>query len=187
MPLLADVLSALTPEAATVAVKFVDTAAAPVPTAPFLAVGHRPPAGAKPHVNFNRGRVAVTDRSGRTLLDLGGFGAGAVAQIVTASGHPGLWIKPLDAEGHLPAPAELRLDRGNVAFVDKAGVALAMSTERDALVRIAYPDQVSWFTVADRFRSWIVGALWLLVTIGFLFVLQRFFRRRVASGGTTGE
>ena len=104
-----------------------------------------------------------------------------------AGGHPGLWIKPLDADGTLPTPAELRLDRGNVAFVDKAGLALAMSTESDALVRIAYPDQVSWFTVADRFRSWIVGALWLLATFGFLFVLQRFFRKRAAAADTTGE
>jgi len=187
MGLTADVLSALTPESAAVAVKFVEAGSAPAPTAPFLAIGHRPPAGAKPHVKFDRGRVAVTDRSGRVLLDLGGFGTGAVAQIVDAGGHPGLWIKPLDADGTLPTPAELRLDRGNVAFVDKAGLALAMSTERDALVRIAYPDQVSWFTVADRFRSWIVGALWLLATFGFLFVLQRFFRKRAAAADTTGE
>ena len=187
MHLLADVLSALTPEQAAITVKFVEAGAAPAPTAPFLAVGNRPPAGTKPHVNFDRGRVAVTDRSGRVLLDLGGFGAGAVAQIIDAGGHPGLWIKPLDADGVLPTPTELRLDRGNVAFVDKAGVALAMATERDALVRIAYPDQVSWFTVADRFRSWIVGALWLLVTVGFLFLLQRFFRRRTAAASDASE
>jgi len=187
LDLLAHVLSALTPESAAIAVKFVEPGAAPAPTGPFLAVGHRPPAASKPLVNFDRGRVAVTDRSGRMLLDLGGFGAGAVAQIVTAGGHPGIWIKPLDAEGSLPAPAEVKLDRGNVAFIDRTGVALAMSTERDALVRISYPDQVSWFTVADRFRSWVVGALWLLITVGFLFLLQRFLRRRGAAGETAGE
>ncbi len=48
-----------------------------------------------------------------------------------------------------------------------------MSTERDTLVRITYPDQVSWLTVAERFRSWIIGGLWVLVTIVLLFVLQR--------------
>ena len=51
----------------------------------------------------------------------------------------------------------------------RAGVALALSTERDTLVRVTYPDQVSWLTVADRFRTWIIGSLWVLGTIGFLF------------------
>ena len=40
-----------------------------------------------------------------------------------------------------------------------------MSTERDTLVRISYPDQVSWLTVAERFRAWIIGGLWLLATV----------------------
>ena len=59
----------------------------------------RRPTAAAPRVRFDRGRVAVTDRAGRTLLDLGGFVGGAVAQIVTAGDHPGLWIKPLSADG----------------------------------------------------------------------------------------
>ena len=75
------------------------------------------------------------------------------------------------------------LDRGDVAFIDKTGVALAMSTQRDTLVRISYPDQVSWFTVAERFRSWIVGGLWLLVSVGFLIALQRILRRRAKPAG----
>jgi hypothetical protein len=40
---------------------------------------------------------------------------------------------------------------------------------------------VSWLTVAERFRSWIIGALWLLVTAGLLLTLQRFFRQRPAN------
>jgi hypothetical protein len=120
----------------------------------------------------------VADRGGRTLLDLGGFESGAVMQLVNAGGKPGLWMKPLAADGALPAPTELRLDRGDIAFVDPSGVALAMSSERDTLVRIAYPDQVSWLTVAERFRPWIMGTLWAALTIAFLFGLQRFLRRR---------
>ncbi len=131
-------------------------------------------------MRFDRGRVAVTDRSGRTLLDLGGFVGGAVAQIVSAGDNPGLWIKPLAADGATPTPSELRLDHGDVAFIDTNGVALAMSTERDTLVRISYPEQVSWLTIAERFRSWIIAALWLCVTAALLFVLQRMFRRRPA-------
>jgi hypothetical protein len=67
--------------------------------------------------------------------------------------------------------------------VDATGVALALSTERDTLVRVTYPDQVSWITVADRFRPWIIGSLWVLATVGFLFALQRMLRRRTARAG----
>jgi len=147
---------------------------------PFIAVSDRPPAGTKPRVQFDRGRVVVTDRSGRTLLDLGGFVDGAVAQVVSAGDNAGLWIKPLAADGALPAPSELRLDHGDVAFIDRNGVALAMSTERDTVVQVSYPDRVSWLTVAERFRSWIIGGLWLCATGALLLVLQRLFRRRSA-------
>jgi hypothetical protein len=131
-------------------------------------------------VRFDRGRVEVTDRSGRTLLDLGGFVGGAVAQLVNAGDYPGVWIKPLAADGSAPSPSELHLDHGDVAFIDGNGVALAMSTERDTVVRISYPDQVSWLTVAERFRPWIIGGLWLFATAALLFILQRLFRRRPA-------
>jgi cellulose synthase operon protein B len=173
-------LSALSPETAAIEVKFVAPGTVPTPESAFIDISEMPPAGVVPRARFDRGRVKVVDRSDRTVLDLGGFASGAVAQVVMAGEYPGLWIKPLALDGSLAMPAELRLERGDVAFVDKTGVALAMSTERDTLVRIAYPDQVSWFTVADRFRSWIIGGLWLLATVVFLLALQRVLRRRSA-------
>jgi hypothetical protein len=183
MALVSDALAALSPDPAPIAVRFRDVTDAATPDAPFIAIGNRPPAGSKPRVRFDRGRVAVSDRADRTLLDLGGFTGGAVLQLVSAGGHPGLWIKPLASDGALPAPADLRIDRGDVAFVDQAGIALAMSSERDTLIRVSYPDQVSWLTIADRFRPWIVGAVWTLVTVAFLLGLQRMLRRR---NGNTG-
>jgi hypothetical protein len=181
--LITDVLGALSPESAPINVKFVEAGAAPAPTKPFIAVSDVAPTDVSPRVRFDRGRVAVADRTGRTLLDLGGFSAGAVAQIVTSGAQSGLWIRPLAHDGSLPAPAELHLDRGDVAFIDKAGVALAMSTERDTLVQVTYPDQVSWLSVAERFRAWIIGGLWLLGTVAFLLVLQRVRRRRHSTPG----
>jgi hypothetical protein len=180
MGLVAGTLAALSPEAAPIAVKFAATSDAPTPGAPFIAVSNRMPKGATPRVRFDRGRVVVADRKDQTLLDLGGFSGGAVVQIVSAGSQPGLWLKPLAADGALPAPAELKLDRGDIAFVDQSGVALAMSSERDTLVRIAYPDQVSWLSVAERFHPWVIGAIWALVSVGFLFGLQRMLRRRAA-------
>src|SRR6202035_4734538 len=90
----------------------------------------------------------------------------------------GLWIRPLSRDGSLPVSPAVNLDRGDVAFLDKTGVALALSTERDTLLRISYPDQGSWLIFAERYRSWIVGGLWAVVTIVVLFALQRIYRRR---------
>jgi hypothetical protein len=178
LPLVADLLNALAPETAPFTVTLTGQGMAPAPGRPFIAVSNVPPQGSTPRVRFDRGRVVVADRSGNTLLDLGGFAAGAVAQVVNAGDRPGLWIKPLATDGALPAPAALRLERGDVAFLDLRGVALALSTERDTLVRVTYPEQMSWVTIADRFRTWIIGSLWVLVTIAFLYALQRMLRRR---------
>ena len=178
--MIAEVAAQLSLGNAPLTVNFVAPGSTPAPDAPFIAVSDAPPAGTTPRVHFDQGRVAVTDRTGRTLLDLGGFSGGAVAQIVTAGDYPGLWIKPLSQDQSTPAPADLRLDHGDVAFVDGDGVALAMSTERDTVVNISYPDQVSWLTVAERFRSWIIAGLWLFATAALLLTLQRMLRRRRA-------
>jgi hypothetical protein len=178
LDLVSNALAALAAETTRINVKFTPPGGAPLPGAPFIAVSDQPPAGASPRVRFDRGRVAVADKSGQPLLDLGGYSAGAVAQVVNAGAQPGLWIKPLSGDGSLPAPDEVKLDRGDVAFIDKSGVALALSTERDTLVRVTYPDQVSWLTMADRFRTWIIGSVWLFAAAGFLYGLQRMLRRR---------
>ena len=181
--MVAQVLNQLSPDIAPISVNLVASGSAPAPDAPFLAVSDSPPRGTSPRVRFDRGRVMVADRGGRTLLDLGGFVSGAVAQVVTADSQPGLWIKPLSADEMSPSPPELRLDHGDVAFIDPTGVALAMSTERDTVIKISYPDQVSWLTVAERFRSWIIVGLWLIATASLLYGLQRMFRRRPAAAG----
>jgi len=176
--LVAEVANQLSTDATPLTVNFTAAGSAPTPAEPFIAVSDIAPAGATPRVNFDRGRVAVTDHAGHTLLNLGGFANGAVAQIVKAGEYPGLWIRPMSADGSVPAPADLHLDHGDVAFVDANGVALAMSTERDTVVKISYPDEVSWLSVAERFRSWIIGGLWLFATAALLLTLQRLFRRR---------
>ena len=178
MGLVSEVLNLLSPPSAAVSVSLVAPGPAPAPKSAFLLVSDELPPGSTPRVRFDRGRVAVSDHAGHTLLDLSGFTTGAVAQAVSAGDVAGMWIRPLASNGSLPAPLNLRLDRGDVAFVDHTGVALAMSTERDTLIKISYPDQVSWLTIAERFRAWIIGCVWLMVTIVFLLGLQRLLRRR---------
>ncbi len=178
LDMVTEVAAQLSPDAAPLAVDFIPGGSAPLPDRPFIVVSDTPPEGAAPRVRFDLGRVAVTDRAGRRLLDLGGFVGGAVVQIVAAGDYPGLWIKPLSADQSMPTPKDIHLDHGDVAFVDGNGVALAMSTERDTVVRISYPDQVSWLSVAGRFRPWIIAGLWLFATAALLLILQRMFRRR---------
>lgn len=180
LDLVTEVASQLSPDTAPLAVELTPGGSTPLPNAPFIVVSDAPPEGAAPRVRFDLGRVVVTDHAGRTLLDLGGFAGGAVAQIVSAGNYPGLWIKPLSQDRSMPTPKDVRLDHGDVAFIDGNGVALAMSTERDTVVRISYPDQVSWLAVAGRFRSWIVAGLWLFATAALLLILQRMLRRRPA-------
>lgn len=183
--MLSDVLNALSRESAPIDVKFIAVGVAPAPGSAFVAVSNVPPVDATQHLKFDRGRVAIVDRAGRTRLDLGGLTTGAVAQIVTSNAHPGLWIKPLTADGSLPVSTGFFLDRGDVAFFDKTGVALAMSTQRDTLLRISYPEKSTWRIYVDRFRAWTVGGLWVLATIIVLIVLQRIYRRR--GTGTGGK
>lgn len=178
--LVSNVLSSLSPEMSLITVTLLAAGGAPVPTMSFIAVSDLPPKGATPRVRFDRGQIVVGDKSGSTLLDLGGFSAGAVAQVVSVADIPGIWIRSLGKDGALPEPNDLKLDRGDVAFLDGIGVALNMSTERDSLIRINYPEQVSWITIAERMRYWIIGGLWLLATTVLLFALQRMFRRRPA-------
>ncbi|MEA2987659.1 MAG: hypothetical protein QOG83_370, partial [Alphaproteobacteria bacterium] len=84
LPLLADLLNALAPDTAIITAKLLPPGTAPTPGAAFIAVSSVAPAASTPRVRFDRGRVAVADRSGQTLLDLGGFAAGAVVQVVNA-------------------------------------------------------------------------------------------------------
>jgi hypothetical protein len=180
LDMVTEVAAQLSPDAAPLAIDFIPGGSAPQPDQPFIVVSDTPPEGAAPRVRFDLGRVAVTDHAGRRLLDLGGFVGGAVVQIVAAGDYPGLWIKPLSADQSMPTPKDIHLYHGDVAFVDGDGVALAMSTERDTVVRISYPDQVSWLSVAGRFRPWIIAGLWLFATAALLLILQRMFRRRPA-------
>lgn len=181
IPMLANILNVLSKDTSPIVVKFVDRGVVPVVSAPFIIVGDTPPAELVKRVRFDLGRITVTDRADRTRLDVGGLVTGAVVQVVTAGRFSGLWIKSLANDGSLPVQANVNLDRGNVAFLDRTGVALAMSTERDTLLRMSYSEYGSWLTVFERFRSWIFGGLWVFATIMLLLILQRIYRRRVAS------
>ena len=127
---------------------------------------------------------SVVDREGRTRLDIGG-----IHYRRCGASRERIWIfwtmdQTVDRRWIFTDFARRQSKPGDVAFLDRAGVALAMSTEHDTLLRISYPDQRSWLEFAERYRSWIVGGLWALATMVFLLLLQGIHRRRAR---TTGE
>ena len=96
---------------------------------------------------------------------------------VAAGLNQGLWIRTAAAEEDLVPPSQLQLDRGNVAILDKNGVAFAFSTERDRLIEVVYPDRLSLADIANAYRPWVVGALWLAFSLLVVMSVHRFYAR----------
>ena len=46
----------------------------------------------------------------------------------------------------------------------------------DRLIDVAYPDQSSMSDLANAYRPWIVGALWLASSLMLVVGLRRFYR-----------
>lgn len=129
-------------------------------------------------VRIDRGNLLVRTRSGRQLFDLDNGGNTLIAQLVTPSGaQPGIWLRnvsPAANPDESPiVPQTIDLDRGNVAFIGVSGVTLALSTERERLIEVVYPDDESWLDLMRRYRTWIISAVWLALTIGVLVALAR--------------
>jgi hypothetical protein len=89
----------------------------------------------------------------------------------------GLWLRPgrtVPEHGHPP----IRLDRGDIAVIDNTGIALAFSTDQKRTVNVVYHEIRSWTDIAGEYRPWIVGGIWLLLTIVFVRALSVMYRRR---------
>ncbi|NBB84386.1 MAG: hypothetical protein GVY28_13405 [Alphaproteobacteria bacterium] len=155
-------------------VSFYGAGSTPTLDRPFLLVGQ--PAGIIPEapVRFDRGRVILTDVDGRTVLDVSGSRDLAAIQVARVGGVPGLWITA--PENRMPAPAELPLTRGDIAFVDPTGVVLTLASEQDTIVEVTYPDVSSWFDLFAEYRYYLLAALWVLVTIIIILALRRLYR-----------
>ena len=65
-------------------------------------------------------------------------------------------------------------------MLDERGLVLATSTQAGGLVEISYPDATRLADILERYRVWIIGGLWLLITLFVLGVFQRLYRRHNA-------
>ena len=166
----------LSPAGAPVRVRYVEPGDSPRPSGSFIAMTANPPEQANTPIRFDRGRAVVRGPEGQTIADLGRLGDTMVAPVARTNLESGLWIRPVAAGAEPVVPASLRLDRGNVAIIDGAGVAFAFSNERDRLVEVVYPEQSTMAEIANAYRPWIVGALWLASSLLIVVGLLRFHR-----------
>jgi hypothetical protein len=145
---------------------------------PFIVVSRSEPADTDPRLRFTQGALTISRADGKVLLDLpNGESAPTIAQVLRTPKTAGLWLRPgrtIPEQGH----EAIRLDRGDIAVIDSDGVALAFSTEQKQTVNIVYLEIRSWADIAGEYRPWIVGAVWLLLTVLFVRALSLMYRRR---------
>ncbi len=149
----------------------------------FIAVSDTPPAGATPRVRFDRGRVAVADRSGPARCSISAASpAGAVAQIVTAGGS----ARPVDQAARRRRRAAVTGRRSSSIaatspFSTRPASRSRCRRERDTLVRdllsgpgVVAHDRRALPLLDHRRRSGCSRPS------RFLFALQRMLRRAPA-------
>jgi hypothetical protein len=151
-------------------------------TTPFIIISKETPEGANSDITLDDGAIEIRDAAGNVMFDGQDLDRLGIVHIVTVNGADGLWIRP----GSGPAPVlsdrnPLVLDRGNLALIDDSGIVVATSTLTRDLLSVVYPDQTSVMQILAKYRPWIVGGLWAVLTLLVLGVFQRLNRsRRVA-------
>ena len=179
VPWLAGVAGSMIPDRATI-VPRADVDAIE-PDQSFLVVSPDNPGDQDPTIVFDNGRVLIQDSQGNQMFDGDGLSRLGVVQMVTRGGSRGLWLRPGD--GPAPRMTDARpliLDRGDLALIGEDGVIVATSTEEAPLVDVSYPDRTSLSQVLAKYRPWIAGGLWVLLTLVVLVVFQRVYRARRA-------
>lgn len=183
LPWLAGVADTLIPDRAPIVPR--SSVAALEPGLPFIVVSDSDPGEGTPVISFDQGRVQIRDTAGEVVFEGEELAALGVVQMVTRNDLPGIWLRP----GAGPAPAlsperPLLLDRGDLALLGEEGVILATSTDRAPLIEVSYPDRQSIAQLLAKYRPWIVGGLWIVLTLIVLGIFQRVYRARRAPSGS---
>ncbi|WP_299309594.1 hypothetical protein [uncultured Croceicoccus sp.] len=141
---------------------------------PVVFVGTDAPAGFDPVVRFDQGAIRLDSPAGETILDSAAIARHTTVQFGEMGDRTLLWIRPGSAFASLAQSAEPAvLGFGNVAFLDGDRIDFAFNSERERLIDIRYPDRFSVWQFFERYRLWIIGLGWLLVTLGFVYLLRR--------------
>lgn len=146
---------------------------------PFVIVSASNPGDGDPLITEDKGRIEIRDRNGDVMFDGEALERFGIVQMVTRNGVEGIWLRP--GTGPAPDPSlqsPFILDRGDLALIGQEGVVVATSTSGSSLIDVAYPDQTSLAQILDKYRPWIVGGVWLALTLFVLAIFQRVYRRR---------
>ncbi|GAB4062718.1 hypothetical protein GCM10028811_32810 [Uliginosibacterium sediminicola] len=169
----------LSSAAAPLQVKRVSAAQIDKLPAAFIAWGDFDFSRNTPPLRLDQGKVLLATREGRELFKLEPGQSSLLAQVISVSGQAaGVWLHASGASADWPQPEAIDLDRGNVAFINQGGVATALSTERERLIEVRYPEAHSWLDWLERYRAWLVVAAWLLLTLVVLMALRRMYARK---------
>ena len=137
-------------------------------------VGADAPAGSEPKVQFTQGAIEISGENGETILDRDAIDALTTVQLLEQNGRSVLWIRPGSDFATLGSSASPpALGYGNVAFLAGDQVDFAFHDERERLIDIRYPEENTISKFLQRYRLWLIGLGWLLVTLGFVYLLRR--------------
>jgi len=147
--------------------------------APFFVISDQNPGDGEPLITFDQGRIEVRDTQDKLIYSGEDLSRLGVVQIVTRGKTRGLWLRP----GTGPAPEltpqqPMVLDRGDLALIGQEGVILSTATDSSPLVDVVYPDRTSFAQMLAKYRPWIVGGIWVLITLFVLIAFQRIYRAR---------
>ena len=137
-------------------------------------VGDQAPAGTDPIVRFDQGAVTIDGENGQTLLDAEAIGELTTVQLLEQGGRTVVWIKPgADFAALATSASPPVLSYGNVAFLAGDQLDFAFHNARERLIDIRYPEENTFSQFLSRYRLWLIGLGWLLVTLGFVYLLRR--------------
>ncbi|EAQ02408.1 hypothetical protein OB2597_20036 [Pseudooceanicola batsensis HTCC2597] len=183
LPWIAGVAGSMIPERAPILPR--TDVAALEPGFPFFVISATSPGEGEPAVTFDEGRVEIRDTDGQVMFAGAALERLGVAQIVTRGGQDGLWLRP--GTGPAPAPSAetpLILDRGDLALIGQDGVIVSTSARTNPVLEVRYPDRTSLSQLLAKYRPWVVGGAWVLLTLIVLIVFQRIYRARRGGPGT---
>ncbi|WP_163852087.1 cellulose biosynthesis cyclic di-GMP-binding regulatory protein BcsB [Pseudooceanicola aestuarii] len=182
LPWIAGVAGSMIPDRASILPRA--SVAAIEPGLPFFVISATNPGDAEPAITFDAGAVEIRNTDAEVIFAGDALDRLGVAQIVTRGEQPGLWLRP--GNGPAPEPTArnpLVLNRGDLALLGQEGVIVATSTRINPVLDVVYPDRTSLAQIFAKYRPWIVGGAWVLLTLIVLIVFQRIYRNRRSGPG----